>query len=364
MSLYSTTETGLLAITQALQTSSDNLANSQTDGYKSELPIFETLLGNNIGADQVGGGAAVTGIQRNFAEGSINQTGISTDLAIQGDGFFIYQNSGGAQLYSRNGQITADQNGFLSGPGGQELMGFGVDAAGNAQGVLGPLSVSAGLIQPAASTKVALTGNLDASDPVLTGTIDPTKPATYNYSTSVPVYDSLGNSHVLTYFFQNAGPDSGNPGDELWKWTATLDGTTTGLANNTGTLDFDSTGKLVIGGTPASSLTATLTDGAASLKLGLNFTALTQYASTDLISGIADGNSPGQPSGVQIDATGLVSITYSNGIVKNAGRVAIATFASDQGLQLAQGGMFLAGAAAGQATVGIPGAGTAGQLQV
>src|SRR5579885_145951 len=363
MSLYNTTQTGLQAITQALQTSSDNLANAQTTGYKSEDPIFETLLGNQIGDQTVGGGAAVVGLERDFSEGSIIQTGVGTDLAIEGGGFFVYQTASGQQMFSRDGQISVGSDGSLVGPNGFQLMGFNVDSAGNPLGVLQPLVIPTSMIPPTASTQVTMQGNLDSSSPVLSGPINPSDPTTYSYSASVTVYDSLGNSHVVTFFYQNAGPDPANPGDELWNWTATLDGGTTGLANNSGSIDFDSSGNLVIGGTPASTLNATLTNGAANLSLALNFSSLTQFGSASVASGTADGNSASSPSSVSIDSSGLVTVTFENGMTKNIGKVGIATFPSDQGLQLGEGGMFAATAAAGQMTIAAAGSGGAGKLQ-
>jgi len=363
MSLFNTTQTGLQAIVQALQTSSDNLANAQTIGYKAETPIFETLLGNQIGSQTVGGGAAVVGIERNFSEGSLLQTGVGTNLAIEGDGFFIYQTASGQQLFSRNGQVTIGSDGSLVGPGGFQLMGFGVDAAGNPLGVLQPLMVPTTMIPPAASTKVGMQGNLDSSSPVLSGAINPSDPTTYSYASSVTVYDSLGNSHVVTFFFQNAGPDPANPGDELWNWMATVDGGTTGLTNNTGSFDFDSAGNLVLGGIPAAPLGATLTNGAAPLSLSLDFTQLTQFGSASVVTGTADGNSAASPSSVSINSDGLVTVTFNNGMTRDVGMVALATFTSNQGLQLGQAGMFEYTASAGQATAAIPGAGASGKLR-
>src|SRR5579885_2209309 len=308
MSLYNTTQTGLQAITQALQTSSDN-------------------------------------------------------LAIEGGGFFVYQTASGQQMFSRDGQISVGSDGSLVGPNGFQLMGFNVDSAGNPLGVLQPLVIPTSMIPPTASTQVTMQGNLDSSSPVLSGPINPSDPTTYSYSASVTVYDSLGNSHVVTFFYQNAGPDPANPGDELWNWTATLDGGTTGLANNSGSIDFDSSGNLVIGGTPASTLNATLTNGAANLSLALNFSSLTQFGSASVASGTADGNSASSPSSVSIDSSGLVTVTFENGMTKNIGKVGIATFTSDQGLQLGEGGMFAATAAAGQMTIAAAGSGGAGKLQ-
>ncbi|MBV8358161.1 MAG: flagellar hook-basal body complex protein [Deltaproteobacteria bacterium] len=214
---------------------------------------------------------------------------------------------------------------------------------------------------PSASTQVQLSGNLDSTSPVITGAINPTNPATYSSSMSVQVYDSLGNAHTLTFFFQNAGKGTA-PAAENWNWTATLDGSTTGLGGNTGTIGFDANGNIVSGATPTASLTATPA-GAQPLSLSLNFSALTQYAAAAAVTGSADGSAVGRPQGVQVDNTGLVSVSYSNGKVVNVAKVAIATFAALQGLQLTNGGVYQQTIASGAPTITTAGAGSAGSIQ-
>jgi flagellar hook protein FlgE len=363
MSSFSITETGLSAVETALNAVSDNLANAQTIGFKSQTADFETLLGQSIGTTEIGGGVTVSGVTSNFSEGSLNQTGQPLDMAIQGNGFFIYQTSAGQQVFSRDGQLTLGPNGTLLGPNGYQLLAYTVQKNGTL-GALGPVQIPQSLLAPTASTTVSLSGNLNSGDPVIptTTTINPGNSATYDYSESVTVYDSLGNAHELTFYFQNNGPDPGNPGDVLWSWTATLDGSTTGLTNNSGTFDFNSAGAMVIGSTPTNPLTATLTNGAGPLSLGLNFGKITQFASGDSVSGVADGNAPAGPVSSQIGPTGQISVTYSNGQTVPIGQVALATFASNSGLQLTTGGVYAATPSAGAVAISVPGAGAAGTI--
>ena len=127
-------------------------------------------------------------------------------MAIQGDGYFVLGGSAGALSYTpamAKTQVAA--NGTLVGFNGDSVMGYSVNAAGLSSGVLGPIIVPQGVLAPTASTNTSATGNLNAASPVIGGQ-SIANPATYSTSVSVQVYDSLGNSHVLTYYYQNSGP--------------------------------------------------------------------------------------------------------------------------------------------------------------
>jgi flagellar hook protein FlgE len=355
------TQTGLQGIETAMQAVSDNLANAQTNGFQAESVEFETLLGEYVGGNALGGGVTADGISRDFSEGAITQTNSPTDMAIQGDGFFVLQDPTGAQTFTRNGQFVEGSNGTLMGFNGEQLMGYAVNSSGSPTGTLSPIVIPQGVLSPSASSKATLTGNLDASSPVITGAINPANPATYSSSVSVQVYDSLGNSHVLTFYFQNAGPGT-SPAAENWNWTATLDGSATGLTNNSGTVGFDSNGNVVSGALPGSSLTATVS-GAANLSLSLNFSGLTQFAAGTATTGTADGNAVGNPQGLSIDNNGVVSMSYSNGQTVKVAQVAIATFANEQGLQLGDEGAYVQTADSGQPTIATANTGSAGSIE-
>ncbi len=354
------TETGLQGVETAMQAVSDNLANAQTTGFHSESADFATLLGEFVAGNALGGGVTTTGITRDLSEGAITQTNSPTDMAIQGSGYFVLRDSSGALSYTRDGQTQVSASGTLVGFNGGSVMGYSVNAAGLSSGILGPISIPQGVLAPTASTKTTVTGNLDAASPVVAGPINPADPSTYSTSVSVPVYDSLGNSHVLTYYYQNAGPGAA-PVAENWNWTATLDGSAAGLANNNGSIGFDNTGAIVSGAVPGVPLTATIA-GAADLSLNLDFSGLTQYAGGTAATGNADGNAVGRPLGIQIGNSGVVSVSYSNGQTVNVAQVAVATFPSEQGLQLA-GGDFVATTNSGPATISTAGTGGAGDIQ-
>jgi flagellar hook protein FlgE len=359
----SVTQTGLQAINTALQAVSDNLANADTTGFKAESVEFETLLGEFVAGNPLGGGVTANAIVRDFSEGSIVQSNSPTDMAIQGNGFFVFQDPSGSPVFSRDGQMSLGANGTLLAFNGDQVMGYSVDSSGSTGGVLGPIAIPQGVLAPTASTKTGLAGNLNSASPVIGGAIDPTDPTTYNASVSVQVYDSLGNSHVLTYFFQNSGPPAvAGPDAQVWNWTATLDGSTTGLANNSGSVGFDTNGIISSGAIPASALTAAPA-GAAAISLNLDFSSLTQFSGATAATGTADGNAVGRPLGVQVDSKGIISVSYSNGQQINVGQVAVATFPALQGLQLTNGGVFSQTSASGTPTIATAGAGSAGVIR-
>ncbi|HLW72272.1 MAG TPA: flagellar hook-basal body complex protein [Candidatus Binataceae bacterium] len=358
--VLSVIQSGLESVDAAMQAVSDDLANSGTTGFQSEAADFATLLGEFVNGSPLGGGAVAQGIVRDFSQGAITQSNSPTDLAIQGNGFFVFQDPSGNQVFSRDGHMTVSASGQLQAFNGDQVLGFPISSSGSVGGLLGPITIPQGLLGPTASTKNTLSGNLDASSPVITGAINPSDPTTYNSSVSTQVFDSLGNAHIVTFFFQNAGVGA-PPAAENWNWTATLDGSTAGLANNSGTLGFDANGNEVSGGIPAAALTATPA-GAAPLALNLNLSAITEFASANAVSGSADGNAAGGPSGVSINNKGVVSVAYSNGTTVNVAQVAVATFVNNQGLALSNGGVYQQTSTSGAATIATAGAGAAGSI--
>jgi flagellar hook protein FlgE len=356
----SISQTGLQSVETALDAVSDNLANSQTNAFDAESAEFATLVGEYIDGNPLGGGVASTGISRDFSQGAIVQASSPTDMAIQGNGFFVFQDASGNTTFSRNGAMSVGNNGDLLSFNGSQVMGYAVNSSGATEGVLSPIVIPQTPSAPSASTTLSLSGNLDASSPVISGAINPADPTTYSASMSVQVYDSLGNAHTLTFYFQNAGPGKA-PAAESWNWTATLDGSTSGMTGNTGTIGFDTNGNVVTGGVPTASLTATPA-GAAPLSLSLNLSALTQLAGASSAAGTANGTAVGQPQSVQVNNDGLISVSYSNGSVQNIAKVAIATFPALQGLQLTSGGVYQQTVASGAPTITTAQTGAAGSI--
>src|SRR5215469_7223941 len=203
----STALSGLNAAESALQTISNNLANMNTDGYKSQSTTFADLFyqayGNSGSGNpiQTGLGVQVTGMSQDFSNGAVASTGISSNMALSGPGFFVVQDVDGAQTYTRNGDFTTNSSGQLITLGGQTVMGYpAVNGVVSPNSGLQPINVGSGTTAPATATSnFTLTTNLNASAAVGD-----------SFQSPISVYDSLGNSHVLTVNYTMTAPGAWN----------------------------------------------------------------------------------------------------------------------------------------------------------
>jgi flagellar hook protein FlgE len=196
---------GLTAESTALSAIANNLSNQNTTGYKDTNVLFSDLFYQSLGTTgsgdpiQEGAGTKIGSMPALFTQGSVSATGVPTDVAIQGSGFFAVQNSSGAVDYTRAGDFSVDANNFLVTSEGQQVLGYpAVNGVVNTGAGIAPLQLGAGTISPPAATANAeLTLNLNAiSTPGQT------------FSTPVQIYDSLGASHTLTYTFTNTAPNT------------------------------------------------------------------------------------------------------------------------------------------------------------
>jgi flagellar hook protein FlgE len=356
---------GLTAESSALSTIANNLANQNTTGYKSKVVLFSDLFYQNLGTAgtgdpiQVGAGAGVGATPSLFTQGSVSSTGVATDVAVQGPGFFVVQDSSGVTSYTRAGDFT-ELNNYLVTISGQQVLGYpAVNGVVNTGTALAPLELGAGTISPpTATTNVQLTTNLDAT----------ATPTTTPFSNPITVYDSLGAQHTVTFTFTNTGPGT-------WNYAVTVpasDLSATGaVQNGTGTLQFDSNGKLT---SPANGKDPTITlhglaDGATDVAFKWqlydnNGTGLlTQVAAGSSTSSQSqDGVSSGSLKKFTIGSDGIITGSFSNGKTQALGQLALATFANNEGLALQGNTDFAPTLASGQAVVGVPGAGGRGTL--
>jgi len=353
---------GLTAESTALSTVANNLTNQNTVGYKDKVVLFSDLFYQTLGTAgsgdpiQVGAGTQVGSLPSLFTQGSVEATGVPTDVAIQGAGFFAVTGNG-IVSYTRAGDFSVDANNYLVTPLGQQVLGYpAVNGVVNTGTGVVPLQLGAGTISPPTPTSnVQLTTNLNASANVGD-----------TFSTPVTVYDSLGASHVLTFNFTNTGAGA-------WSYNVTIPAADVGMAGNpvtvtAGNLGFNSSGNLTM---PATNVTGTVTglaDGAANL----NFTwqlynngagLLTQVAAP---SSTSSTNQNGAGSGSLVDfsigSDGTITGSFSNGKTQALGQLALASFANDQGLQLDGNTDFSPTLASGQAVIGAPGTGGRGTL--
>lgn len=358
----STALSGLNAAETALQTISNNLANMNTDGYKSQTSTFADLFYQTYGNSgsgnpiQTGLGVQVTGTSQDFSNGAVASTGVSSNMALNGAGFFVVQNGSGAQTYTRNGDFTTNASGQLITLGGQLVMGYPVvNGVVSANSALQPINVGSGTSAPATPTaNFSLTTNLNAGT-AMNGT----------FQSPINVYDSLGNSHVLTIGYTLTAPNT-------WTYSVTIPssdlqgGTGSSTQVATGTLSFNSSGQLVSPASPIAIAIGSLADGAANMNLNWQLTdassnsLLTQTASASSNNATTqDGFASGVLSSYSVLSDGTVDGTFSNGQTRAIGQVAVASFANPEGLTLDGDNQYSATAASGAAVIGA--AGTAGR---
>lgn len=218
---------GLNAAAKQLDAIGNNVANASTVGFKQSQAQFADLYAVSLaggGGVQVGSGVKLAGVVQQFTQGNITNTNNAMDTAISGQGFYVMTDANGATRYTRNGQFQVDKNGFIVNNQGHQVNGFQA-VAGVLTATQGPLQINAADLVPKQSSQVDIGANLDSRATVpQVATFDPVVPTSYNNSTSLTVYDSLGVSHVATLYFQRqAIPDTTASADvAVGATTATL----------------------------------------------------------------------------------------------------------------------------------------------
>jgi flagellar hook protein FlgE len=359
MSAFSIALSGLATSSDALNVIGNNLANLNTDGYKNETLSFADIFGQMQGVSgngdpfQVGSGVKIAGQTADFSNGSIDGTGISSNMALEGNGFFVVENPITNQVsYTRDGDFTVNSQGQLTTQDGQLVVGYpAANGVVSTTGGLAPIAVNQAANIPASPTSsFEMNANLDASATVGT-----------TFSTPITVYDSLGTSHVMSVQFTNTGANS-------WSYSINLPsadtgGTGTSTTVATGNLTFNSSGQLT---SPSSSVTGisipTLADGAAPMNLtwnlGGNAGTITQQDGTSAASTTnQNGYGVGTLTGYSVLPDGTVQGQFSNNQTLALGQVAVAGFANVQGLTQLGNNEYQATYASGNAVVGQAGAG-------
>jgi len=322
---------GLTAASSDLDVTANNVANSNTVGFKESRAEFADVFAAgavNLNTSAVGEGVRLSTTAQQFTQGNISTSGSNLDLAISGDGFFTLQDPSNGVVYTRNGQFSEDKNGNVVTATGQALQVYPPTTTGGFNtGALSDLNLQTAQSTPLATTGGTVILNLPAGTlPPTGGAFNPTNPATYNQSTSTTVFDSLGNSFPATFFFTQTA----TPG--LWNVNMTVNGVQNATTNQ---LQFSPTGAV----TPPASGALNFPgfapgDGAAPMAMNFNFAQSTQFGGGFGVSSIIqNGFATGQLSTVSIDPTGVVSAVYTNGRSTQLGQLALANFPDPQGLK-------------------------------
>jgi flagellar hook protein FlgE len=351
MPSFATALSGLESNNTALNTIANNLANMNTVGYKDQTDQFSTLFyqqlnGGVNGGVQVGVGTQVATTETDFSDGGPSSTGQSTDMALQGNGFFVIDDNGQQEL-TRAGDFVLSKDGSLQTTSGASVMGYpaangSISAGSGVQPIVIPLGQTLAAKQ---TGSMNIQANLDASAAVGTSVPAP-----------VTLYDSLGAAHQATVTFTKTAANT-------WSYNIALPaGEATGSAGTTGTLTFDGSGNLTsptgtIGGISFTGLS----DGASNMSFSWNLngaagSSLTQTASSsNVASATQDGYASGSYQDFSVDGNGIVEASFSNGQKETIGQVAVATVANQQGLQATNNTAYLATLASGPAVIGTAG---------
>ncbi len=374
-SLYSGT-TGLQTSGLELSVVGDNIANANTIGFKAARAAFEDAMSQNLigGGGQIGLGTRLQTIQKLITQGALTNTGLATDLAIQGPGMFVVKGSNDGvdgTFFTRAGQFTLDNDGFLVTLDGLRVQGYAANALGVVSPTVSDLDVG-GLTSPAvATTNITIKANLQA-DAVIPAAFNIANAAnTSNFTGSTTVYDSLGKAYQVDVYYRRTGAGT-------WEWHAATDGAgvTGGTAGTpseiaSGTLAFDTSGRLTtvtqtsafnpIGAVAPQPLTFNFGDPTGTGGTGL--AGVSQFASPSALTFVnQDGLASGSLSHIQIDSDGNVNGVFSNGQSRVLGQTALASFNAYDRLERVGSNLFLANNQSGQPTIGKPSSGGRGAI--
>jgi flagellar hook protein FlgE len=369
---------GLNAASKQLETIGNNIANSNTVGFKASQAQFADVYANSLSGSGGGGsagiGTKVTRVAQIFSKGNITSTNNPLDIAINGGGFFRLSNNGTIS-YSRNGQFELDKDGFLVNAGAR-LTGYSVNASGKiASGTPVEIKINNADLPPQVSTLIETQVNLDASKDAIPAAklaaFDPNDSTTFNDATSVTVYDTLGVEHRVQLYFSKAA-------NNQWRVYAAQDGAAITGAQTDGSiaiLNFDTSGKLTttVPATTTFPIPMTATGGAAwqaSGTINLDMKGTTQFGSsaegttTFSVNKLTqDGFASGRLAGFSSGADGVIVGRYTNGKTSVLGQIVLANFANPNGLEPLGNNTWAETSTSGQSLIGVPNTGSLGVLQ-
>jgi flagellar hook protein FlgE len=317
----------------------NNIANVDTTAYKSSTVTFadelsQTLQGASASSSTTGGtnpiqtgtGVRVASIDTVTSQGSLLSTSSPTDMAIQGNGYFVVGSSNTGLAYTRDGHFALDNTGTLvDASTGQNVLGW---TASNTGAINTSTSITpASTIQIAVGNESAVQATANAS---FSGNLQADSATGTTFATNATVYDSLGTAQTVDLTFTAASTSAGS---STWTWSASGNPGLTAPAGtvNQGTLTFDGNGNLV---SSTGSLQISPSDGAAANQnVALNFSSVSQVSGSSAVSlGSQDGYPAGSLQSFSVDQNGVITGSFSNGMNKALGQVAMAGFSNPQGL--------------------------------
>ncbi|HXE64348.1 MAG TPA: flagellar hook protein FlgE [Bryobacteraceae bacterium] len=361
---FSTALSGLSASSTAINVVGNDLANLNTTGYKSSELAFSDLMSQTLGGSgsQIGMGVGQVSSYSKYTQGSLQNTGTPTDVALQGNGFFVVKDSNNQQLYTRDGSFQVNGSGQLTTASGELVQGWSsLNGAVDTNAPIGTISVPLGATIPAtATTAMKLGVNLDSR--AVVGS------AAGSFSAPMQVVDSQGNTHTLAVSFTKTAANK-------WDYSVSIpasDLTTAPTAPlASGSLTFDANGQLstpTVTDDPHTIAITGLADGAGDMSVNWNLYdsgsgLLTQVAEN---SGVAstwqDGLAAGQISDVSLQNGGLLVAKYSNGQQSTVGQIAVASISNPESLSSVGNNNLAATSGTGAASIGTASTGSRGQI--
>ncbi|MCL1073478.1 flagellar hook-basal body complex protein [Shewanella dokdonensis] len=406
MSMFQIGLSGLKSTQTALEVTSNNISNSSTSGFKTGSTEFAAVYN---GGQR--GGVKVADIKEDFTKpGDLVRTDKDLDMAITGKGFFVIA-ANGREAYTQAGQFGLNDQLYITNSNGAKLQGYGVDDAAEPNivpGVLTDLKIEGSNIPAQSSDLLNFSGNFSsASDvipyPAAPDSFDPTNGSAYNFSQSTELYDSLGNSHVLTQYYNHTGANQwqtmyfvdgqpltaaqlGLPGSAtVGSQDVSVDGAN--VSAGVVTMTFDTDGQMLpLDGTftPGAVADSNSTDpynmrrvqltfspldadgnpnGAGDVSLTIDMKQSTQFGSGfAMYTNDANGYTSGEFNGVTVDDDGKLYATFTNGESKLQGQLVLATFANVDGLEQGDNTVWYGTSESGSPLYTTADNGTVGQL--
>jgi len=358
--------TGMNAATADLEVISNNIANSNTNGFKrSRAEFADVYAASDLGVakNSTGEGVRVTNVRQQYTQGEVNFTENNLDLAISGGGFFRLNDSSGGIEFSRAGTFGMDREGFLINGAEQRLTGYQSDDKGKILPTLGEMKIDTADLTPRASENITLGANFSLADEVMDPgiTFNEKDANTYTFSTAATIYDSQGSSHVVDMYFVKNAQNA---------WTSHMYIGNKEITQKQGgdTISFKTDGTLdqVNGGTsPIIKLTGVQpATNVAPRDLNIDLSQLTQFDNPSGTNKVeVDGYGSGRLATLDVDSTGVIYGRYNNGQSHAMGQIALANFSNVEGLRPVGNTSWAETFGSGQPALGAPGSASLGNIQ-
>lgn len=338
----------------------DNIANVNTIGFKASRASFEDILAGS--ESNIGLGSRVSSVTPQFNQGGFESSSSVTDLAIDGSGFFVVKSADGSTFYSRAGQFQVNKAGNMVNADGYIAQGNQVDANSNLTSNIDDVNISTAPVSPKSTSSVELDMNLNANTTVPAAWSSTNPTGTSNFSAGVTVYDTLGNSHLVTVYFRKSSSNE-------WTWYSIVDGgeitgqtAGTNVVGGSGTLSFSAAGALTsalvtasfswLGATAA---TITFNFGTTTAAGGTGLNGITQFGSNSAISNISqNGYASGSLKNIEISTNGVITGNYTNGTSRTIAQIVLATFPNQEELRRTGSNNYIETLDSGTAVVSAP----------